>query len=491
MRRPAAAAVAPVTRSPFLPSRALPSRDRRRYRARGRRPRAPVPERLPLGGLLAACVVLAALSLLGPAAPTYDPWAWIIWGREITEGNLVTTYGPSWKPLPVLLTTPFALLGDGVAPALWVLVARAGGLLSIAMAGRLASRIAGWPAGLIAAGGLLLCDEYIRHFARGNSEGILVALCLWAIDRHMDGRHGSAFALGFAAALLRPEVWPFFGLYGAWLLWREPQHRALVIAAFAATPLLWFLPEYLGSGDFLRAAERARQANPDSPAHAARPALEVFKRASGLLPVPVLIGGVVAVVLAIRAGRRRGEAGTVIALAVIATALMLGVAAMTELGFAGNLRYVALPAAMVCVLAGIGFAWLVASVAERRGERAAIGVVAVLALASLPIAASYAGSLGSSLGLVAREAAASDDIDRAIAAAGGAAAVDACGGVYTAPYDVQVLAYKLHRHGRDVGLDPRAPGTIFAPRTSPLAATPGFVRAADTDAWAVAQACRR
>jgi hypothetical protein len=26
--------------------------------------------------------------------PTYDPWAWIIWGREITQGALDTSLGP-------------------------------------------------------------------------------------------------------------------------------------------------------------------------------------------------------------------------------------------------------------------------------------------------------------------------------------------------------------------------------------------------------------
>src|SRR4051795_9476322 len=87
--------------------------------------------------LVLACRARAALSLLGPAVPTYDPWAWIIWGREITHLDLNTVSGPSWKPLPILLTTPFALLGDAAAPALWLLVARAGGLLAIAMAYRL------------------------------------------------------------------------------------------------------------------------------------------------------------------------------------------------------------------------------------------------------------------------------------------------------------------------------------------------------------------
>ena len=73
-----------------------------------------------------------------PAAPTYDPWAWIIWGREITELDLDTRTGPSWKPLPVLFTTPFSLAGDRWAPELWLVVAQAGGLLAFVFAYRLA-----------------------------------------------------------------------------------------------------------------------------------------------------------------------------------------------------------------------------------------------------------------------------------------------------------------------------------------------------------------
>src|SRR4051794_22866182 len=134
----------------------------------------------PWKAVVLTCLGLAALSLLGPAVPTYDPWAWIIWGREITHLDLNTVSGPSWKPLPILFTTPFALLGAAAAPALWLLVARAGGLLAIAMAYRLASRLGGRAAGLVAAAALALADEFMRNFARGNSEGLLVALCLWA-----------------------------------------------------------------------------------------------------------------------------------------------------------------------------------------------------------------------------------------------------------------------------------------------------------------------
>ena len=61
-----------------------------------------------------AVLALTALTFLVPSAPTYDPWAWIVWGREILHLDLSTVDGPSWKPLPVLLTTPFALFGGTV-----------------------------------------------------------------------------------------------------------------------------------------------------------------------------------------------------------------------------------------------------------------------------------------------------------------------------------------------------------------------------------------
>ena len=131
------------------------------------------------------------------------------------------------------------------------------------------------------------------------------------------------------------------------------------------------MPEYLGSGSLLRAAERARQPNPDSAAFAASPFLEVFRRSASVLTVPVYAGAVVAVVLA--AWRRREPfAGVVVTLAALSTTLMVAVALMTEAGFAGNLRYVALPAAMVCVLAGAGWVGLVRLLAGAgpRGGRA-------------------------------------------------------------------------------------------------------------------------
>ena len=58
--------------------------------------------RLVLGAASAAALALASTALL-PAQPTYDPWAWAVWGRELVQGSLDTSAGPSWKPLPPIV----------------------------------------------------------------------------------------------------------------------------------------------------------------------------------------------------------------------------------------------------------------------------------------------------------------------------------------------------------------------------------------------------
>jgi hypothetical protein len=459
-------------------------------------PPPPGPVR-PWRGLLAGCFALAALSLLLPSVPTYDPWAWIIWGREVTQLDLVTTTGPSWKPLPVLFTTPFALAGDEWAPELWLVVARAGGLLAIGMAYRLGSRLAGPAAGVIAAGALLLSDNFIRDFARGNSEGLLVALCLWTIERHLDGRRRDAFLLGFAAGLLRPEVWPFWGLYGLWLVagaWRGrrfPWRTAAIVGGAGVLMLaVWFVPEWLGSGSPLRAAERARQPNPDSAAFATSPFLEVFRRSASILMPPAYAGGVVAVLAALLARRRGQPSGVPLILAAIATVLMVGVALMTEGGFAGNLRYIALPAALVCILAGAGWVGLVRA-ARAHGGRVAGAAATVLALAAfVPFTLIDARELDMDMDLVAEEAAFyGEDLRAAIARAGGEQALKACPPVMTGPFHVQAVAWYLHLHGDEVVIFPLPPGTTITPWYSALARDPRFPKLHETSQWIVGRAC--
>jgi len=435
--------------------------------------------------LLLACLALAALAHFLPAGPTYDPWAWITWGREITEWNLDTRTGPSWKPLPVLFTTPFALAGDEAAPELWLVVAQAGGLLAFAFTYRLAARLAGWPAGLIAAGGLVLADEFIRNFARGNSEGLLVGLCLWAIERHLDGRRRDAFLLGVAAGLLRPELWPFLLLYGLWLMWSEPRTRVLVLGCGALTVVAWLVPEYLGSGDFMRAASRAREPNPDSAAFADFPFWETFRRSASVLMVPLLLGAAIALA---RAWRARDRVRLI--LGGVAAALMVAVAAMTQAGFAGNLRYVALPAALVCVLAGAGWVELVRDSARRVGRARGAAVAVVLAAAAAPFVVADVDKLRFDLDVVRAESELYDRLPPIVAKSGGARALLRCGPVYPPPFEVQAVAWAMHVHSSQVGIFANPPGTVLAGHFSALGHDPRFPEINKNRRWLVGRNCR-
>ena len=448
--------------------------------------------------LVLGCLALAALSLLLPSTPTYDPWAWIIWGREVMHLDLVTSDGPSWKPLPVFFTAPFSLVGDGPAPELWVMIARAGGALAIAMTYRLAARLAGPWAGLIAAATLTVSDEFIRNWARGNSEGLLVAFCLLALERHLDGRRRDAFLLGAAAALLRPEVWPFWGLYGLWIVlgsfdggrvpWKE---IALVGGSGVAVLALWFVPEYLGSGSALRAASRARQPNPDSAAFAAFPFAEVFRRSASILTIPVYLGAIAATLFAWRRRREGGPAHVVLVLAVVSTALMVAVALMTQGGFAGNLRYVALPAAMVCIMAGAGWVWAARRVAARYGRRAGAALAVAVALLFVPFTISDLRELDRGRQLMAAEADLyGANLKAVIAKAGGEERLKACGPVFTGPFQTQAVAWYLHLYETDVSIFPSPPGTVIAPHYVWAARDPRFHLVTLTSKWMVGQSCR-
>ena len=446
--------------------------------------------------LLGACLALGTLSLLLPSTPTYDPWAWLIWGREIVGGRLDTEGGPSWKPLAVLLTTLLAPLGD-LAPLAWVALARAGALLALAMAYRIAARIAGPLAGVSAAVVLLLTDNWIRNAAIGTSEGLLVALVLWAVERHLDDRRGHAFALGVAAALLRPEVWPFLGLYVLWLWVREPRLRARLVVGVALIPLLWFGPELIISGDPLRASTRANEPNQDSPAFAAFPALEVAQRAGMLLLPPFLVLFVGGAAWAARAWLVHRREGTTLALAAGALAWTGLVAAMTEAGYSGNQRYLVVWAGLASVVAGVAVARVVRDTEHWRVPRARALAWATLAAMTVPVLPWMVAKQVEDARTVAYEASLYRELDSAVALAGGPAAVRRCGEAFTGPFQVPWIAWRLGLHTGAVSYEPRAPGVVFrtrpepGTRTAPTIPPPAapFRAAGTAGPWEVYLAC--
>lgn len=460
--------------------------------------------------VLVACLVLSALTLLFPSTPTYDPWAWILWGREITQLDLTTTGGPSWKPLPVLFTVPFSIFGEHAAPLLWLWVARAGALLAIVMSFRLARRLVGGPAGIVAglfaAAFLFSSFKYIRDAALGNSEALLAALALWAFERHLDGRRDHALYLGFAAALLRPEVWPFLGLYGLWLWFGEPELRVRMAVLAALIPLLWFGPEVWGSGEPFRAGSRANNPNKGSAAFADNPGLEVIRRFSQVTIKPLLAAALIAVVHAGLAWFRRREQRATLFLFLTGAAWLLLVAGMTAGGFAGNQRYLIVTTAAACVLGGIGlgriFEW-VQGLATRRaddprtGLAAAAGVFLLLVAALSPVIGQKVDNARITLDNLSYEASIWEGLREVVHEAGGKERLLSCGGVYSGPFQTQMLAYTLGIHGIQVGwMETPAPGVAFRTRTVPTGpkvvqmTDSRFRQVASTRRWTVLTAPR-
>src|SRR3954454_10471166 len=373
--------------------------------------RTPLSERAPRGWALAgaACLAVATLSLLVSREATYDPTAWLIWGREIIHGDLSTTAGPSWKPLPVVVTLPAALLGDGAQQDEWLIVARAGAVAALVLCYRLAWRLEGPVAGGIAAVALLVSSGYATRTFRRDSEGILVALAFGAIEAHLVGRRRLAFGLLVATALLRPEMWLFAGLYGLWLPppprpparpappppgcaarpARPPPTLAIAAAIGLVVVAAWLVPEKIGSGQLLRAASRALEPVAGAPATASVPFVATFTNAAPVLPWPLYAAGVVYVVAALRDRRRPGR-GLTLALAAIATALMVIVALMAEMGFTGNSRYLTIPIALTGILGGAGLVRIASWARSRLGARpagVAIAAPTVLALVVFALAA--------------------------------------------------------------------------------------------------------
>jgi hypothetical protein len=420
-----------------------------------------------------ACLVLAALSVaVLPTVPSYDPWSWIVWGREVSDPHLsfVLSGGPSWKPLPFLFTTVWGLFG-GAAPTLWVATARWGGLLGLVAAWRLASRLlgggrAGAAAGLLAVAGVMLTQDWFYYFFHGTSEVVLIGASLWAVDRFLEGRHGQAFALAVAASLIRPEWWPFIGLYALWLWFAVPEFKKLVprlaiLSGLALIPVLWFGPPWAGSGDPLLAASHAAKYNGHL---GADPFRTVVARGLDLQVGPALVAAVIAVAIGWFKDRDR----RLLAIGVAVAAWWVVVVGMTLDGYPGLERFFLPAAALTCVLGGVGIVRLALLGAELvRGASPAPTIPVLIGVVLVAISVPFAGDAitASRDAFPANQADADTQshLSAAVSAVGGHPAVYPCKTSFAAVnHGMQTaLAWKLHVTLEKVGTAMRAPGVDF------------------------------
>ncbi len=421
--------------------------------------------------ILALSGAAAAVSLaLVPAPPTYDPWSWLLWGREILHGTLSTAGGPSWKPLPVILTTPFALFG-AAAPTLWILVARTGAVLAAVLSFRLARRLAGGGApgllaGVLAAGALAFSTDFLHQAAQGNSEGLLVLVILLALELQLDGRHRGALVAGALAGLLRPETWLFWGLYALWVGRRDPGTRRLALGLGLGMLAAWLVPEWIGSGNPLRAGVRASEPDRSSLAFAAHPASAVIGTARGALMTWARGGVLAAVVLGGRAASRgRASRSVRLLLWLVATAVAwdMVVALMTWVGFSGNPRYL-VGATALFGLAAAAAAGLLARAAAERAPALGVALAVAVLVAAGAETVHRAAHLPAVRDGFAYQLEQRRDLGRMIAAAGGRTQLIGCGRLTVEKFARPLVAWTLDVPLAQVHLLPQSEGYILATR---------------------------
>jgi hypothetical protein len=350
------------------------------------------------GLIIVVALVIAGLTLLVPSTPSYDPWCWLVWGREIFHGTLHTEGGASWKPLPVIVTTIFAVFGRA-QPDLWLVVARAGFIATVLMAGKLAARCTLWlapgygrtplramsllnrlgtagPAMLAAVIAMLavaLSGGWLSNSALGYSEALAVAFLLIGLERHVDGHPRQAFACGLVAALDRPETWAFWGPYGLWLMWKDPGARALVVGLAILCVVVWFVPQKWGGGSFTSGLVRATHVRANSNANSSFPFWAEMKSAWTLaifrvkMAAIVMIAGALSLLGYHRRTRNRPTARLRlsplqvrgITFAAISGLFGYGwwvlISLETQAGFSGNSRYLTIGAASIDMAGAICF----------------------------------------------------------------------------------------------------------------------------------------
>jgi hypothetical protein len=394
--------------------------------------------RSPARSTIAPCLALAVASLALPSALGYDPWAWLVWGRELAHGTLDTTGGPSWKPLPSLLIVPLTPLGDAT-PAAWLVVVRAAALAAPLLAFRIAHRLTGSAAaGVVAGVAVVLCADAFITALRGYSEPLLTASVLAAVYAWLRGRPLAALVALAIAGLARPEAWPFCLLAGvavARMRRHEPGGAVAPLALAVLAPCVWLALDLIGSGDALRSGEVADASLQGTGGKASDPALAVLGNLFEAVIAPVLVLAAVGFAVAVRRRQR-----PVLALSAMTAGWAAIVAIMAEAGFTGSRRYLAVPATLLCVIAGIGFDALRLRLPTGRLRLIGAGV-AVVAFAAF--GATRARTDVRLLRLATRQETQLRDLRLAVRRAGGADAVRRSGTVVVNPYVQSALAWRL------------------------------------------------
>lgn len=437
-----------------------------------------------VGLVITASVVIVALTDM---RPEYDAYGWLVWGRQTLRWSLDLNGAPSWKPLPYVFTLPYALAGSGQM-WLWMVTAVVGALGGAVIAGHIALTLVGpsperryapLAAAAFAGLGVLGLSKYWHLILISNSDPMIVALCLGAIDCQLFRRHRCAFVLLVLAALGRPEVWPLVGLYVLWGWRAVPSLRLLFAAGVIVIPLLWFGIPALASSSWLSAGTLA-----EGSVNALRgdKVSGVTARLLHLYEWPMWLATIAG--LAFAAVRRDRRVLLIAGAALIWVAVEVGFALH---GWSAVPRYLLEPASVLVVVAATGVGRLLAAGVRSSGLARWIGpcLAAVLVVALLPAARSRARFVHGEISYGRDFARQVDRLRDVIARHGGATRVVACGQPVTQLEFQSALAWYVGVSVGDVNwrvpvaINSGHPVVLFQPRGWGWAVRPIHVLSAD------------
>jgi hypothetical protein len=304
--------------------------------------------------LAAAAAIVGAIVFVGATGmrPGYDPFGWMVWGHQILYGSLNTSGAPSWKPLTFLFTLPYALFGH-TQVWLWSVTSVTGTIAAGIFAGRVGYRLTGpvlpsrrfapFVAGGFAGVAVMGIQTWPHLVLIANSDPLVVALLLAAIDAHLGGHRRWAFAALVFASLDRPESWVFCGGYGVWLFWTDRRARVAVPLALLLIPAVWFIVPGLTSKSWFSAGDLAL--NQQTAIHGSK-IVGVLRRWRNLYELPMQLAFLAGVGVAIWRRDRRvlGVAATALIWVIVEIAFALH-------GWSAASRYLIEPAAVCIVVA--------------------------------------------------------------------------------------------------------------------------------------------
>ena len=429
-------------------------------------------------------IVSTILVVWARARPSFDAYGWLVWGYQSIHGTLDLGGAPSWKPLPLLFTVPFAVFGH-YEMWLWMITCVAISLAGAVFAGRIAYRLSGGvveageddpirryaplAAASLAGAAVLGLEDYMHYILSAQTDPMLVTFCLAAIDMFLLGRYRWTLVFGVLAALGRPEVWPFLGVFMIWAWLKIPSMRWWLLGGVAVVAFMWFgIPTITNHRPNI-AGELAKQ-SPRELRH--NRVFGTLGRFGELEYIPVWIAAAFAVLVA--AVRRN-----ILVLALAAGALLW---VIIEIAFAFHgwpalPRYMFEPAAVSAVLAGVAVGWVLMELPRlRRGvpRWAGVPVVAVLVATLVPGAVARIRKERTDrhheLGRAHQIALLGTTTNRV----GGYRHVQNCGQPVTDVAYVSALAYLYHRNVGFVGglqqhvqarelRNPRIPKVLFRP----------------------------